>query len=534
MSVAAAGGLMGGLILLSRLLGQLRDTIISSQFGQNAITDAYRAAFSIPDLLFFLIAGGALSSAFIPVFTKYYAKGEEEEAWKVFSVVTTVMGIIVLSFVVLAEVFAAQLIDIVTPGLAAETKQYAVTMSRIVLPSQIGFFLGGLMFGTMNAQRHYLIPGLSPNIYNIGIIFGALLIAPMLAIPVFGLAWGALIGALIGSLLLPLWFMGRFGARYTPSLQLRHPGVVGVFKLMVPVVLGLSLPGVYAIALRYFASMHEPGIISAIENGNRVMQAPLGVFGQSLAIAVFPVLSAFYAQDKAKEFLDTLSKILRTSLYVGLIVSALLFALSEDVVRVLFQYGRFGADDAAVTASVLRMFSIGVFAWCAHPVLMRAFFAMHTSVAPILLGTLTTIIFAILCAALSSGGLGFLGLPLSTSISAIVLFGLLTLGLRAKLGRIDGTKLLRLLAIAGTSAIATGAAVGALSSLVPAGADASHLVSLGRLAVLGLGGLWLYLFIGRALGLEEARYAFAALRRRREPPTSSDLQPGSTGSDNLP
>ncbi|MDQ2986599.1 MAG: MATE family efflux transporter, partial [Armatimonadota bacterium] len=240
LTVAQAGGLMTGLILLSRILGQVRDTIISYKFGQDAITDAYRAAFSVPDLLFFLIAGGALSSAFIPVFTKYWSTDEPEEAWKVFSVVATLMGIIVVGFVIIAEIFAGPLLDLVAPGLEGETRNMAVHMSRIVLPSQIGFFLGGLMFGTMNARRHFLTPGLSPNIYNIGIILGALLIAPMLSVPIFGLAWGALAGALVGSLALPILLMRRFGVSFKPSLDTSHPGVKQVFKLMLPVVFGLS------------------------------------------------------------------------------------------------------------------------------------------------------------------------------------------------------------------------------------------------------------------------------------------------------
>ncbi len=513
LTVAQAGGLMTGLILLSRVLGQVRDTIISYKFGQDAITDAYRAAFSVPDLLFFLIAGGALSSAFIPVFTKYWSTDEPEEAWKVFSIVTTLMGVIVVGFVVFAEIFAGPLLDIVTPGLDGETREMAIHMSRIVLPSQIGFFLGGLMFGTMNARRHFLTPGLSPNIYNIGIIFGALIIAPMLVVPIIGLAWGALIGATVGSLVLPIILMRRFGVSFKPSLQVSHPGVKQVFKLMIPVVLGLSLPGVYAIALRFFASFQAEGTISALENANRIMQAPLGIFGQSLAIAVFPALSALYAQNKAPEFLATLSKALRTALYIGIFVSAMLLVLSNDIVRVLFQYGKFTADDSVITASALRMFAIGVFAWCAHPVLMRAFFAMHDSLRPILLGTLTSAVFGFLCWILADR-LGYAGLPLATSISAILLMILLLAALRLKLTRIDGKRLLRLLVVGGASAVGTAAAVHFLSSLVPASADASHWVSALRVSLLGLGGAWVYLGIGRWMGLDEAKYAFTAIGKR--------------------
>jgi putative peptidoglycan lipid II flippase len=508
---------MGGLMLLSRILGQVRDTVISYQFGQDRVTDAFRAAFSVPDLLFFLIAGGALSSAFIPIFTKYLTNGEEDEAWKVFSVLATVMGLVVLGFIVFAEFFAEPLMNLVAPGLQPDAMALASTMSRIILPSQLGFFLGGLMFGTMNARRHFTVPGLSPNIYNIGMIFGALFIAPLLAVPVLGLAWGALVGALVGNLAIPLLFMSRFGVKFKPSLDVRHPGVVSVFKLMLPVVLGLSLPGVYAIALRWFASMEGEGVISALENGNRIMQAPLGIFGQALAIAVFPTLSALYAQNKAPEFLSTLSKTLRTALFIGVFVSAMLFVLSDDVVRVLYQYGRFSAANGELVSGGLRMFSLGIFAWCAHPILMRAFFSMHNSLLPILLGTITSVIFLFLCWALSGTSLGYRGLPLATSLSAVVLMALLLIGLRSKLGRIDGARLLRLMSIAGVASVGTAGAVYFAVQLFPASLGSSHAVSLLRLLLLGLGGAWVYLGIGKLLGLEEAKYALLAISRRRNP-----------------
>jgi putative peptidoglycan lipid II flippase len=286
-----------------------------------------------------------------------------------------------------------------------------------------------------------------------------------------------------------------------------------VFKLMLPVVLGLSLPGVYAIALRFFASFQEAGIISALENANRIMQAPLGIFGQSLAIAVFPVLSALYAQDKAPEFLATLSKTLRTALYIGIFVSAMLLVLSDDIVRILFQYGKFTAADAVVTSNALKMFSIGVFAWCAHPVLMRAFFAMQDSLRPILLGTATSAVFAFLCWLLADR-LGYAGLPLATSVSAILLRVMLLVALRMKLTRIDGKRLLRLFVVGGASAVGTAAAVHFIGSLVPASAESSHWVSALRVVLLGLGGAWVYLGIGKWMGLDEAKYAFTAIGRR--------------------
>lgn len=513
-------------IFLSRVLGLVRDGVISHQFGIAAYRDAYVAAFAIPDLLFFLIAGGALSSAFIPVFTRYWTKGEEDEAWKVFSTLATFMGLVVLAFVLIAGVFAEPLMAAVRPGLDPEVRKLSAELSRILLPSQFGFFLGGLMFGTMNARKHFLTPALSPNIYNIGIILGASVLAPLFAVKVFGLAWGALAGALVGNLVIPIWVMRRFGGKFSLRLDLKHEGVRQVFKLMIPVIFGLSLPGVYALVVGGFGSYFGEGAISALDIGNRIMQAPLGIFGQSLAIAVFPTLVALHVEGKKEAFLSTVSKTLRTTVYIGLFVSAVMFVLSEDIIRVLNQYGKFSASDTVFVAQSLRFFSLGVFAWCAHPVVMRAFFAMEDTLTPTLLGTVTTAVFVGLCFVFTHGSLGYAGLALAVSLSAVFLLAILLIGLKRKVGSIEGARLLRMLMLGGAAAV--GAAF-----LVKLGADLfpnppglrSNLMSVLRIFLLGLGGAWMYLGIGKLFGLEEARYALAGInkrfRRSEEPPNTN-------------
>lgn len=509
---------MASLILLSRILGQARDTVISIVFGSNLHVDAYRAAFSIPDLLFFLIAGGALSSAFIPVFSEYIAKGEEEQAWKVYSTLTTFMGLVVLVFVVCAFIWTEPLVALTAPGLPEEGRPLTVAMARILLPAQFGFFLGGLMFGTMNARNHFLVPGLSPSLYNIGIIVGALALAPLLPLPVFGLAWGALVGALAGNLVVPLLFMHRFGVRFRASLDLGHPGVLSVFRLMLPVVLGLSLPGVYAIVMRAFASHFGEGIINDLELGNRLMQAPLGIFGQGFAIAVFPTLSTLYALSKRDEFLVALGKSLRTVVFITLYLSAAMYVFSEDIVRVLNQYGKFTPEHTRLTADGLRFFSMGVFAWCAHPVLMRAYFAIRDTLTPVVLGSIVSGLFFVLCWALTQPGLGlgYRGLPLSASVSAVVLMFGMMIGLRARLGRVEGRRFLRLLVVGGGCAVVAAAAAWGVRLAIPDGQGyLSNLASALRVVFGGLIGVWVYLYLARWLGLEESAYAFKAMAGRR-------------------
>lgn len=542
MSVAQASGFVALAILLSRILGLVRDAVISRNFGLEAERDAYVAAFAIPDLLFFLIAGGALSSAFIPIFTRYLTNGEEDEAWKVFSTLATFMGIVVIAFIVVASLFARPLMSVLRPGLPPDVMTEAARLSIILLPTQLAFFLGGLMFGAMQARKHFVIPGLAPNIYNLGIILGAAVVAHVAGLGIYGVAWGALAGAITGSLLIPIFAMPRFGARYKPMLNLKHPGVRSVFALMLPVILGLSLPGVYAIVVIGFGSLYGQGAVSALDIANRIMQAPLGIFGQSLAIAIFPTLAELFAKRDAAKFLLAISKTARTAVYIGLFVSAIFFVLSEDIVRLLNQYGKFGGEDTVYVAAGLRMFSVGIFAWCAHPVLMRAYFAMHDTLTPILLGTIATGIFVALAFFLPSLRLDFgfmasdrlpgsdftyAGLGLAVSLAAIALFGMLVIGLKRKLGRVDGRRLLAVLIRGGIAALLAAGAVAIAANLIPmpeARGLAQNLVSLVRVLGLGLAGAWLYLGMGKALGLEEATYALNAIRRRstaQEPPGPS-------------
>src|SRR5579872_6518774 len=198
--IAGATGIMMAAILTSRLLGLVRNAVISHQLGQKFAADVYYGAFQIPDLLFFLIAGGSLSSSFIPVFTEKITLGREREAWHVFSTVASIMFVVITAFVVSDEIFATPMTHLVNIGFPPEKVAQTVPLTRIVLPAQLCFFLGGLLMGAQYARQKFLIPALGPNIYNLGIIFGGLVLAHWLHMA--GLCWGALIGAIVGNFVL--------------------------------------------------------------------------------------------------------------------------------------------------------------------------------------------------------------------------------------------------------------------------------------------------------------------------------------------
>lgn len=518
-NVARAGGIMMASLFLSRVLGILRDTVMAAKFGVGIDTDAYRLAFQIPDLIFFALAGGALSSAFIPVFSEYFHTDREEDAWKLFSVVTTVMSAVIIAAIVVLWIFAEPVASLVAPGKAAEVIPLIAHMSRIVLPAQFAFFVGGLMFGTLYARQQFAVPGLGPNIYNIGIIFGALVLSNLFFPPIVGMSWGALIGAVIGNLLIPLWALKRIGAKFKPSFDLRHPGVGKVFRLMLPVVLGLSLPGVYGLIMQAFGTYYANGINTALDLSNKLMQAPLGIFGQSLALAVFPTLSQYFAQGEMGLYRSQLAATLRTVIYITVPVSILMWVFAPDIVNLAFAYGKAGSADLSALVLCLRMFSIGIFAWCLHPVLMRAFFAMHKSVTPVVLGTLTTALFLGLAFALRQTSLSYQALPLASSISAIALAAALLWAVSIQAGSDDGSSIdiWGILSTAFKAAVAS-AVVGGLCYLavmyLPSGVGLGrNALALGKLAIIGIGALWVYYFLTRMLGMKESAYFERIVRK---------------------
>jgi putative peptidoglycan lipid II flippase len=312
--VAGAAGIMMAAILASRLLGLVRDMVISYYFGASWITDAYKAAFRLPDFLYYLIAGGALSSAFIPVFTEYLTRRQEcdergdaagaraceDEAWRVFSIFGTLIFCGLTVVVILGELVTVQLLQwFVVPGWQGSPLQLTANLTRIIFPAQLCFFLGGLMMATLYARKHFLMPALGPVVYNVAIIVGGVIggafFGPYRGI--YGLAIGVVVGAIAGNIVMQLWAMRRFGVHYRPSFDYRHPGVVKIAKLMLPVLLGLSLPQLHLIIANWFASfLTVKGTITWLDNANKLMQMPLGIFGQALSVALLPTLSSLAAE----------------------------------------------------------------------------------------------------------------------------------------------------------------------------------------------------------------------------------------------
>lgn len=516
--VEQAAGVVIAATLLSRVLGQIRDIVIAHQLGAGVSADAYTAAFKVPDLFMYLLAGGALASTFIPVFKEHLQLNKHKTAWQIFSVVATVTALVAGLFVIIAEIWTPEFVRLLNPGYDAATVALTVPLTRIVLPAQIFFMLGGLLMGTLNARGQFFLPALAPSIYNLGIIFGAAVLYP-LGLGTAGLMWGALGGAFLGNFALQVVLVARTGARYRPSLAVLHPGAIKVWKMMLPVLLGVSLPNVDQIINSYFASELAHGSQAALQYAVRLMLIPIGIFAQAMGIAILPTMSGQAAAGQTKEFRATLSLALRTILFVTVPASALLCLLASPIITLLLQSGQFTAHDTFVTATALRFYSLGIFAWSAQAILTRGFYALQNTRTPVISGTIMTIVFIGMnwfVVHFTPWGVG--GLALATSIAAALHMAVMFVLLRRRLRGIQGGLLL--ISVSKTlcaTAVLCGTVwvirAGVLTFLPMAGT--AKLSALTLLVLAGGGGLTAFLATARLLKMAEISSTVGLFRRRR-------------------
>ncbi len=518
-AVARASLIMFLAITLGRLLGFVRDATISHFFGQGRTTDLFNMAFFLPDMLYFLLAGGALTAAFIPVFTDYLTRGQEEDAWRVFSTLGTFLVGVLTVLVVLGILFAVPLVRLVAarsqPPLNAVEVRECAHLMRIILPAQICFLLGGLMMGALQSRQRFLAPAAGPLIYNAAIIVGGLALAPRLGIA--GFSWGALTGAVIGNVFLQYLVLRRVGMRYRPMLALGHPGVRRVAGMMGAVTLSLALPQILVELNRFFGFQISQGVASALVNANRLMQAPLAMFGQSLAVALLPTLAAQAALRDTVQFRETLSRSLRAVLFATIPVSLLMMALSRPIIRMVFEHGSFTAADTAVAAPILAVYATAVAAWSVQAVVARACFALGDNRTPVRAGLAVTALFVALNA-WWKGPLGGPGLAAATSVCGLVIAAMMTAVLRRHLNGIGGRAVLRTAATSTLAALPMAGVAWGGARLVGASALATTLppalFGLAQCTVGAAAGLAVFAVAAYLLRIPEAGAAWARLSRK--------------------
>lgn len=412
--IARAATLVMALFMLSRVTGLAREVIIGARFGTSAAYDAYLAAFRVPDLLFNLVAGGALGSAFIPVFTGCLTRRDLAGAWRVFSAVTNLVLILMTALAAAAAWLAPSLVRVLlAPEFTAAQQALTVELMRWMLISTVVFGVSGIVMATLNSFQHFLLPALAPVLYNVAIGAGAWFLAPQMG--VHGLVLGVVIGAVL-HLDVQLFGLWRYGARYYRTLGLADQRVRTVIRLMGPRVVGLAAVQVNFWVNTLLASGLGAGRLSALNYAWLLLLLPQGIVAQGVATAAFPTFAALEARGERAELRRALSTTLSAVLFLAIPAAVGLLMWRTPLVRVLLERGAFTAESTALTATALAFYSLGLVGHSAVEIMARAYYALHDTRTPVIIG-ITAMGANIILSIVLRGPLNFAGVALANTLA---------------------------------------------------------------------------------------------------------------------
>lgn len=391
-AIRAAALLLAASNLLSRVLGYGRDWLINYEFGATGQTDIYQASFTLPDFINYLLAGGALSVSLLPRMAELFAKQRQGTAEispdAAFSKVCSVMAVATLALVGLAMIGAEPIIRLWMTGFTDDQVIQTVHLTRIVLPAQVFFLIGGLFQAVLLAKQRVRALALTPLLYNGGIIAGGLLGGRLGQIE--GFSWGALAGALAGGLLVPLW-SARREVQVTLTFEPKHPEIRRFLITALPLMLGVSLTTVDEWLAKRYGSVLGAGAISWMMTARRVMLVPIGLLGAAAGQATGVWLAKLHAEGKRQELAQTLGTALAATASLSLMAAAAVAATARPVVDFLFQYGKFTPHAAEQTSLALQPLALAIPAWGVQQVAARAFYAVGDTWRPMAVTTALTL-----------------------------------------------------------------------------------------------------------------------------------------------
>jgi len=414
----------------------------SYYFGAGAVTDAYLAAFRVPNLLRDLFAEGALSSAFVPTLTAERHDKGPAAGWRLTNRLITAL-LLVLGAISLAIALGAPwILDVYVAGFGTETRALAVTMTRIVAPFLLFVGLAAVAMAALNTCGRFFLPALAPSSFNVSMIVAMVVLWPVL--PRLGLHAGLAlpIGAVVGGLfqfLVQLPALRREGFRFRPELVARDPALRRIARLMLPAIFGLAATQINILVDTILASWYE-GAITWLSLAFRMMQLPLGLFGVAIGTANLARVSMDAARGDVAGVRASLSSALRASALLTLPATAGLIVLSQPIVRLIFEHGRFTAEDTAKTGAAVICYALGLYAYSLTKTQVPTFYALGDTRTPVVasavaVGSKIVASFILILALPGLGVDAFLGLALSTSLAAWINFLWLAHALRRRLGR---------------------------------------------------------------------------------------------------
>ena len=524
-----SAGVVSAAVFLSRISGLVREMVMARLFGAGEKYDAFLLGFRIPNLARDLFAEGALSSAFVPVFSKYLATKGKREAAELSNLVATALTLVVGGICVLGIVFSPQLVWLLASGFARVPGKFAlaVTLTRIMFPFLLLVALSAQAMGILNALNQFGIPALSSTFFNIGSVafglgFGYTVGRWMGMSLILSMAWGVVVGGAV-QWLFQAPSLYRAGFSYRPRIDFAHPGLRNILRLMGPAILGNAAVQINVLVNTNFASSITDaaghvinGPVSWLSYAFRFMQLPLGLFGVAIASATLPAISRSAALQRMDEFRLTLARSLGMVLLLTIPSSVGLAVLGPSMIGAVYQWGRFGAADTQQTALALTCYAVGLAGYSSIKILAPAFYALNDARTPMLVSLVSILVnLAVASTMVKLAGLGHLGLALSTS--AVALFGsaALFLLLRRRIGRIHG----RALAASVVKILCASAAMGLACYLSSRGVHhwlgARKIAQIADVAIsIPLGAL-VYYALCRGMRVAELEAAWAALLTRR-------------------
>lgn len=505
-------------LLLSRILGFIREVIIANVYGASIETDAFFAAFTIPDVMFNLLIAGALSSGFMPVFTSFLAKGEDKKAWKSANSFITAALIFIAAFSILGVIFTKFLVPLVASGMMKNPEGFNLTVSltRIMFIAVTFTVLAGLLRGILNSYKIFTAPAIGPVLYNVGMILGALILG-MTSLGIYGMTIGVIVGALMNFLVQVPDFRKVGGAKYFKlSIDTKDEGFRRMVTLMIPAIIGLSVSQLNIVINQNIATFLGEGFLSLVRYANRVMLLPLGIFAMGIATTLFPVMNSQIAKKEYNEFKDTFSEGFRTIMYITIPAAVGMMVLSEPIIRVLYKSGSFAETDVKITGVILAFYGLGLIGQSGVQIITRGFYAIQDTKTPVKVAFITVLLNGILGVGLAFyTPLGIAGVSCAYSISSIVNMYLLYKGLSKKTNGLKSKEILNSVCKASIASFVMGGVVlivyRLVENLLNMSSKTGDIISVGIAMVVAIP---LYFFITYRFKMTEMDFFIAKVKRK--------------------
>lgn len=425
---------------LSSILGYVRDIIISSVFDMSSATDAYNAAFTLPDLIYTVLVGGGLSAAFIPVFSGYIAEKKYEDGYRMASTILNIVAIVAAIICIIGEIFTPQILPIVVnfKSWSPEAVSLTVMLTRIMFFQCFFMCLTGICMGILQSYKDFTPPSIGSVLYNVTIIgVGVLLLT--LGTGIAGFSIGVVTGAIV-NLLVQIFPIQRHGFKYMKIIDLDHDGVKQFFQLFGPVIIGIAVTQINLVVNRRFASSQGEGILSNIVQAQRIMQLPINIFAYAIAMSIFPTMVEHFATDNMEEYRKDLSLGIRNVTFIILPCAVGIIAIRVPLIRAIYQQGNFSKENVPILATLLALYCIGMIGYSARQVVLQGFYAIKETRTPVRIN-IFILCLNMLLTAIFVRFWGANGIAIAYSVAGLASVATQTFFLKRKVGRINGTEI---------------------------------------------------------------------------------------------